>query len=66
MCKYDQRKQVDLVILDFSKAFDTAPHRKLLHKLNNYGIQGNILPRISCFLTDRHQRVVVEGEMSSK
>ena len=66
MCKYDQKKQVDLVILDFSKAFDTVPHRKLLHKLKNYGVRGNILRWISSFLMDRHQRVVVEGEVSSK
>ena len=66
MCKYDQKKQVDLVILDFSKAFDTVPHRKLLHKLKNYGVRGNILRWISSFLMDRHQRVVVKGEVSSK
>ena len=30
---FDQNKQVDTVILDFSKAFDTVPHQKLLHKL---------------------------------
>jgi hypothetical protein len=65
MRRYDQKKQVDLVILDFSKALDTVPHRKLLHKLN-YGIHGNILKWISSFLTDLQQRVVVEGEMSSK
>ena len=66
MRRYDQKKQIDLVILDFSKAFDTVPHRKLLHKLNNYGIQGNILRWISSFLMDRQQRVIVEGEASSK
>lgn len=36
----DQGLQTDVVILDFSKAFDTVPHNELLHKLNNYGING--------------------------
>ena len=47
----DQNKQVDTVILDFSNAFDTVPHRKLLHKLEAYRIRGPILQWISCFLT---------------
>ena len=45
----DQNKQVDTVILDFSKAFDTVPHRKLLHKLGAYGIRGPILNWINSF-----------------
>ena len=48
---YDLNKQVDTVILDFSKAFDTVPHRKLLHKLEAYRIRRAILQWISCFLT---------------
>ena len=40
---YDQNKQVDTVILDFSIAVDTVPHRKLLHKLEAYRIRGPIL-----------------------
>jgi hypothetical protein len=32
-------KQTDLIILDFSKAFDKVPHKKLFRKLDNYGIR---------------------------
>jgi hypothetical protein len=35
-------KQTDLIILDFSKAFEKVPHKKLLRELDNYGIRGNI------------------------
>ena len=53
-----------MVIVDFSKAFDTVPHRLLLHKINNYGITGSTFHWISNFLTKRKQRVVVDGENS--
>ena len=61
MKNFDSKIQTDLIILDFSKAFDTVhvPHRKLLHKLNHYGIDGNLLKWISAFLTKREQRVIV-------
>jgi len=49
---------VDMVILDFSKAFDVIPHRSLLGKLSLYGINGPILRWIEAFLTDRVQRVL--------
>ncbi len=39
----DKKIQVDMVILDFSKGFDTVSHNKLLHKLKLYGINGNKL-----------------------
>jgi hypothetical protein len=39
----DNNQQVDMLILDFSKAFDTVPHKRLLKKLESYGINGNIL-----------------------
>ena len=60
----DNKTQVDMVIMDFSKAFDTVPHKRLLHKINNYGITGNAFNWISNFLTKRKQRVVINGEFS--
>ena len=54
----------DHVILDFSKAFDTVPHNKLLTKLSHYGIHGDIHKWISCFLKERKQQVVVDGTVS--
>ena len=53
-------------ILDFSKAFDKVPHKKLLRKLDNYGIRGNIWNWISAFLNNRQQREVLDGEVSSQ
>ena len=59
-------KQTDLIIQDFSKAFDKVPHKKLLWKLDNYGIWGNIWNWISAFLNNRQQRVVLDGDVSSR
>ena len=60
----DQKKQVDIIILDFSKAFDTVAHNKLISKLQNYGIQGKTNKWISKWLKTRNQKVVIDGEMS--
>ena len=60
----DKGKQHDLAILDFSKAFDKVPHKRLLTKLHHYGIRGQTLEWIKAFLTDRTQRVVVDGATS--
>ena len=61
---FDNRTQTDMIIMDFSKAFDTVPHQRLLLKLKTYGITGGILDWISSFLQNRHQRVVVGGDHS--
>ena len=55
---------VDSIYLDFSKAFDTVPHRRLIGKLESYGIRGHILSWIKGFLQDRTQQVVVNGSTS--
>lgn len=38
----DQQKQVDMILLDFSKACNVSPHQHLLTKLANYGSHGNM------------------------
>ena len=40
---YEDKIQTDLIVLDFSKAFDVVPHQRLLHKLDHYGIRGSTL-----------------------
>ena len=57
-------KQTDLILLDFSKAFDKVNHSKLIWKLHQYGIRGNALSWIRAFLGNRSQTVVIEGEES--
>jgi hypothetical protein len=63
---YDKGKQIDMAILDFSKAFDTVPHKKLLHKLDQYGIRGPVHRWLTNFLTKRKMRVTLEGESSQQ
>ena len=55
---------VDAIYLDFAKAFDTVPHRRLIGKLHAYGIKGNISNWIIEFLRDRTQVVRVNGTQS--
>ena len=57
---FESKTQAD-VVLDFSKAFDVVPHQRLLHKLDHYGIRGTTLNWIQNFLTNRTQKVVVDG-----
>ena len=54
--------EIDLQILDFSKAFDKVPHQRLINKLLCDGIQDNTLTWITSWLTKRSQRVIVDGE----
>ena len=56
---------IDIVYLDFKKAFDSVPHVRLLNKLQAYGVGGKLLAWISDFLQGRRQRVNVDGELSS-
>jgi len=60
----DNGEQIDAILLDFSKAFDKVPHQLLTQKLDHYGVRGNLLQWIQSFLTNRNQRVLVEGHTS--
>ena len=60
----DEGAPVDLLYFDFSKAFDTVPHFRLLSKLESFGIKGKILDVITDFLTGRTMQVCVEGKWS--
>ena len=60
----DSHTPVDMVIMDFSKAFDTVPHQRLLFKLHNLGVTGKTHTWVTNFLCKRRQRVVVDGEHS--
>lgn len=53
----DEGGSVDVIYLDLAKAFDTVPHQRLLRKLSNYGVGGNVLEWIRQFLTGRKQKV---------
>ena len=57
-------KQTDLIIMDFAKAFDRVPHRRLLHILHYYGIRGSIYKWINSWLSGRTQQVVFDGQAS--
>ena len=55
---------VDVVYLDFMKAFDTVPYRRLLAKAEGFGIANPLLKWIESFLVGRKQRVCVNGAFS--
>ncbi len=54
-----------MIYLDFSKAFDSVPHDKLIVKLQQFGITGPLLDWYSDYLSGWKQRVVVDGVSSS-
>ena len=54
--------QTDIILQDFSKAFDKVNHSKLLWKLHQYGIRGHVFDWVRAFLGSRSQRVVIDGE----
>ena len=57
-------KQTDIIVMDFAKAFDKVPHRRLLYKLDYYGIRGSTHKWIASWLSGRTQQVVLDGQAS--
>ena len=63
---FDKTLQTDMAILDFSRAFDNVPHRRLISKLTSYGVKGQVLTWIDSFLSDRKMTVVVDGHTAKE
>ena len=61
----DQHLQTDLVLLDFTKTFDSVPHQRLFLKLQHSGINGCTLRWLHDFLSNRSQATVVGGTRST-
>ena len=62
----DKGNGVDIVFLDYQKAFDSVQHRRLLSKLSSYGVGGKILKWIQEFLCGRSQYVAVRKDRSAE
>jgi hypothetical protein len=57
----DNGGSIDSVYMDFMKAFDKVPHKRLIQKMERYGINNKTINWVSNFLTDRKQKVSVNG-----
>ncbi|KAK4816049.1 hypothetical protein QYF61_011057 [Mycteria americana] len=64
-CFMDEGKPMDVVYMDFSKAFDTISHSILLEKLAAHDLDGRMLHWVTNWMDGRAQRVVVDGVKSS-
>ena len=60
------KRQADVILLDFAKAFDKVLHQRLLHKIDHYGVRISTLCWIESFLHHRKQSVPLEGTKSSE
>ncbi|KAF7235926.1 RNA-directed DNA polymerase from mobile element jockey [Varanus komodoensis] len=62
--RLDGGDAVDVVYLDFSKAFDKVPHDTLVEQLRSFGIHQSSVRWIRAWLNDRKQKVTISGESS--
>ena len=60
----DDGNDVDLIYLDFAKAFDKVPYQRLFKKVEAHGIRGTVLKWIIHWLKDRRQKVCIDGMIS--
>ena len=61
----DNDINIDAAYMDFRKAFDTVPHRRLINKLKGYNISGPVLDWIESFLSERQQFVKINNACST-
>ena len=61
----DAGHSIDCVYMDYAKAFDTVPHRRLIYKLSTYSITEDVVSWINNFLSNRIPQVVVHGQKST-
>ena len=59
-----KKHNIDIIMLDYAKAFDTINHSILLHKLKKFGISGKVGKWIANFLLNRNQKVAINGFQS--
>ena len=62
----DKGDPVDLVYLDFAKAFDSVPHQRLHCKPKSHGISGKLLDWLMAFLVGHQQTVMIQGSKSAR
>ena len=62
---FENYEETRALFLDLSKAFDKVWHKGLIFKLKQNGVQGNLLDLLDNYLSDRKQRVVLNGIQSS-
>jgi hypothetical protein len=60
----DKGGKIDSVYMDFMKASDKVPHRRLLHKMHRYKISEKVIKWVESFLSNRIQKVIVNGTES--
>ena len=59
---YDNTKAVDIIYLDFQKAFDKVSHKRLLSKVKAHSITENLSKWIDDWLSEHKQQVVINGK----
>ena len=63
---HDKSINTDMIYLDFSKAFDSVSHKKILHVLRHFKINESLINWMREYLTGRTQRTVIDGEYSAR
>ena len=62
----DEGGSIDAIYMDFRKAFDSVPHRRLMHKLQAHGIEDKAYHWVKAFLSNRTQQVNINGSISEE